>query len=113
VALVSKNQREKHVIIKGAIPSSLKLQFKLLCVQKNLKMSEVIGELISQWIQANAPICHFIADEANEDYEYIKGYIPNELKTQFQVICIQKRLKMRIVLHSLIGEWIETESRSN
>lgn len=113
MTLVSENQRKKYVIIKGAVPSSLKLKFKILCIQKNLKMSEVIEELISQWIQANAPISYFIADEANEDYENVKGYIPNELKTQFKVVCTQKKLKMCFVLHNLIGEWIKTESRSN
>jgi hypothetical protein len=113
MTLVSENQREKPVIIKGSVPSSLKLQFKVLCTQKNLKMSEVIGELISQWIQADAPISNFITDETNEDYEDVKGYISNALKTQFKVHCIQKKVKMNFVLYNLINEWIKTEGLSD
>jgi hypothetical protein len=96
------------VIIKGSVPGSLKLQFKVLCTQKDLHMSEVLERLISQWIQADTPIVNFVTDLAEEDYEEVKGYIPSDLKIQFKVLCTQKKIKMRFVLYNLIYEWVRT-----
>lgn len=95
------------MVVKGAVPRALKLQFKVLCVHKELEMSEVIEDLIEKWIQADAPVPESRADVSDEDYEDVKGYIPKSLKLQFKVLCTQKRVKMRYVLYQLINEWVQ------
>ena len=37
--------------VKGYIPESLKLQFKVLCTQKRIKMRSVLYNLIHEWLQ--------------------------------------------------------------
>ena len=98
------------MIIKADIPSSLKLQFKVLCVQKDLTMSEVLEELIKRWIIADAPVSNFVTRVSEEDYEDIKGYIPESLKTQFKVFCTQKKVTMRSALYNLISEWVKAKA---
>lgn len=104
--LVAKRDGEEFVVVKAAVPSSLKLQFKVLCTQKQLKMSEVLEEVIEKWIQADAPIPESTADLSDEDSQAVKGYVPKSLKLQFKVLCTQKRVKMRFVVHNLIQEWV-------
>lgn len=98
---------EELVVIKGAIPSSLKLQFKVLCTQKELEMSAVLEDLIEKWIQADAPVPKSPVDLSDEDSTDVKGYVPKFLKLQFKVLCTQKRVKMRSVLYELINEWVQ------
>jgi hypothetical protein len=105
---VTKQDSEKFVVVKGAIPKSLKLQFKVLCVQQELQMSEVLEDLIKQWIQADAPIPESFVYISNEDLEDVKGYIPQSLKLQFKILCTQKRVKIRFILYTLITEWVQT-----
>lgn len=106
-----KRDDEEYVIVKGAVPKSLKLQFKVLCVQKDLEMSAVLEDLIGKWIQADAPIPEFLDDLSEEDSEDVKGYIPKSLKLHFKTICTLKRVKMRSVLHQLISEWVQTNGK--
>ena len=103
-------QDKKRVVVKSDIPSSLKLQFKVLSTQRQLTMSNVIEELIKKWIQANAPISDFIAELPEEDYENVKGYVPKSLRIQFKVFCTQKRVTMRSALYNLINEWVTVET---
>lgn len=105
--LVVKRDVEEYVVVKGAIPRSLKLQFKVLCTQKELEMSEVLEDLIEKWIKTDAPVPESPVDLSNEDSEDVKGYIPKSLKLQFKVLCTQKRVKMRSVLYNLIHEWVQ------
>ncbi|WP_245602823.1 hypothetical protein [Gloeothece verrucosa] len=42
---------ETYEDIKGYLPSSLKLEFKVLCTQKKLKIRFVITNLIQKWIK--------------------------------------------------------------
>ncbi|HEY9709183.1 MAG TPA: hypothetical protein V6D48_13355 [Oculatellaceae cyanobacterium] len=106
---MTKRDSKESVVVKGAVPRSLKLQFKVLCVQKELEMSEVLEDLIEKWIQADAPVPESPADVSDEDYEDVKGYIPKSLKLQFKVLCTQKRVKMRYVLYQLINEWVQMD----
>ena len=100
---------EESVIVKGAVPKSLKLQFKVLCVQKELDMSAVLEDLINKWIQAGAPVHESTVDLSNEDSEDVKGYIPKSLKLHFKTLCTQKRVKMRSVLYELINDWVQKQ----
>ena len=73
-------------------------------------MSKVVKELIQKWIQANTPTFDFpnkCSEQKNED---LKVYIPENLKTQFKVSCIQKKVTMRSTLCNLIRHWVETEA---
>lgn len=98
------------MIVKAEIPSSLKLQFKVLCTRKELTMNRVLEELINQWIRADAPVSNFIPELSEEDYEDIKGSIPESLKTQFKVFCTQKKVTMRSALYNLISQWVDAET---
>ena len=100
-------QDENRVVLKADIPSSLKLRFKVLCTQRQLTMSEVLEQLIRKWIQAGTPTSNFLSRRSEEDYEDIKGYIPESLKTQFKVFCHQKRVTMSSVLYNLINQWVK------
>ena len=73
-------------------------------------MSYVIEELIEKWTQANAPVSNFIIELSGEDYEDVKAYIPQSLKTQFKVFCTQKQVTMRSALYNLINEWVKAET---
>ncbi|NEP01020.1 MAG: hypothetical protein F6K58_20645 [Symploca sp. SIO2E9] len=105
--LVSKKEEEELVVVKGAVPSYLKLRFKVLCAQQGLKMSSVIEELLKRWIQAGGPISTSLPPD--EDSEDVKGYVPKSLKLQFKVLCTQQRVKMRHVLYQIINEWVQTD----
>jgi hypothetical protein len=39
--------------VKGYIPKPLKIQFKVLCTQKQTQMRSVMYNLIHEWLQAN------------------------------------------------------------
>ncbi len=97
------------MVVKGAVPKSLKLQFKVICVQKELEMSAVLEDLIEQWIQADAPVHDSTIDLSSEESEAVKGYIPKSLKLHFKTLCTLKRVKMRSVLHQLINEWVQVQ----
>lgn len=113
--IVVRRDGEEYVVVKGTVPRSLKLQFKILCVEKGLEMSSVLEDLIEKWIQADAPVPKSPTDLFDEDSEVVKGYVPKFLKFQFKVLCIQKRVKISSVLHNLINGWVEvggsTETR--
>lgn len=103
---------EKLVIVKINLPKNLKLQFKILCMYKDLTMSNVIGELIEKWIQNNAYTDNFISEPSRGDGEELKGYIPKTLKTNFRILCIKKEITMRHVLYNLIRRWVIAENNS-
>jgi hypothetical protein len=103
---------EERAIVKGSVPRSLKLQFKILCTEKELEMSSVLECMIRRWIHADAPISDiskFIerSNRLNEVLEDVKGYIPKSLKIQFKLCCVRRRVKIRDVLYKLINEWIQ------
>ncbi len=100
-------------IVKGAIPSSLKLRFKVLCVQQRLKMSSVIEDIIRKWIQAGAPVPDSFPNFSEENLEDVKGYIPKSLKSQFKNLCIWKGVMMRSILYNLINQWVESANSSD
>ncbi|WP_096549624.1 hypothetical protein [Scytonema sp. HK-05] len=104
---MAKKDSDEIVVVKGAIPKTLKLRFKVICVQKELEMSEVLEDLIRQWIQADAPITESFVDLSNQESEDVKGYVPKSLKLQFKMLCTQKRVTIRSVLYMLIKQWIE------
>ena len=97
----------QEAVVKGNIPKSLKIKFKVLCVQKNVEMSEILKILIEQWVQTGAPIRQLDNNVLLEELEEIKGYISKNLKYQFKVICKQKQVTMRSVLYALITQWVE------
>ncbi|GAX38318.1 hypothetical protein [Nodularia sp. NIES-3585] len=107
-----RKDNEQIVIVKGAIPKTLKLQFKVICVKQELNMSEVLEQLIRQWIQLNAPIHKLPVDLANEEYEDVKGYIPKALKIQFKYTCTQKCVMIRSILYLLVKQWVEMQTSS-
>jgi hypothetical protein len=104
--LVAEIYSEQPVIIKGNIPNTLKLQFKVLCTQRELNMSLVLERLIRQWIQADIPNPELTTYLSDDTFKEIKGYIPKTLKSQFKILCIQKQVGMSAVLHYLIQEWV-------
>jgi hypothetical protein len=106
---VNDTDGDQYVVIKGAVPKSLKLQFKVLCVQQELEMSTVLEYLIEQWIEADAPIHEPPADLYSEDSEDVKGYIPKSLKLQFKTLCTMKQVKIRAVLYQLLHEWVQAQ----
>ena len=110
---MSRKNDETYVVVKANIPSSLKLQFKILSTQRKLTMSKVLEELIKNWIQANASISGFTEDFSHENLEEIKGYIPQSLKTQFKVCCTQKMVTMSFVLCNLINEWVKARDSNS
>ncbi len=107
---VAKNEITEFEVVKGTIPKSLKIQFKVFCVQKNLEMSEVLEALIKQWIQTDAPVAQLSHNLAPEELEELKGYVPKTLKYQFKSLCKQKRVTMRSVLYALIIKLLEMDN---
>ncbi|WGV26213.1 hypothetical protein [Halotia branconii] len=106
---VAKNEIREFEVVKGTIPKSLKIKFKVFCVQKNLEMSEVLETLIRQWIQTDAPVSQLSDNLAQEELEELKGYVPKTLKSQFKSLCKQKRVTMRSVLYALIIQLLEMD----
>ncbi|MEC4811684.1 MAG: hypothetical protein SAK29_00105 [Scytonema sp. PMC 1069.18] len=113
IKLVAKKHSEDTVVVKGAIPKTLKLKFKVLCVQKELDMSAVLEDLLGQWIEADAPLTESFVDSFNQDFEDVKAYVPKSLKLQFKMLCTQKRVTIRSVLCMLIKQWIELDGSSS
>ncbi|MBH8552323.1 hypothetical protein I8751_08035 [Nostocaceae cyanobacterium CENA357] len=107
---VAKNEITEFEVVKGTIPKSLKIQFKVFCVQKNLEMSEVLEALIKQWIQTDAPVSQLSYNLVPEELEELKGYVPKSLKYQFKSLCKQKRVTMRSVLYALIIKLLEMDN---
>lgn len=73
-------------------------------------MSKVVEELIKKWIQADTPTFDFPNECSEQKNEDLKVYIPENLKTQFKVSCIQNKVTMRSTLCNLIYQWVETET---
>lgn len=96
------------MVVKGAVPSYLKLQFKVLCAQQGLKMSSVLEKLLKRWVQAGGPVSPSLPPE--KDSKDVKGYVPKSLKLQFKVLCTQQRVKMRQILYQIINEWVQASS---
>ncbi|MCA1990502.1 MAG: hypothetical protein LDL41_00415 [Coleofasciculus sp. S288] len=108
---VTQKNGDKYVVVKGALPKSIKLQFKVLCVQKDLEMSAVLEELIEKWIQADGPVYHSSVDLSDENSEDVKAYVPKSLKLHFKTLCTLKQVKMRSVLYELVHEWVKVQSK--
>lgn len=111
-----KEEQEAYTVIKGSMPKALKFRFKALCAQYGLKMSEVLEVLISEWVKADGPTSSFMANTLDEDRDnitHIKAYIPSSLKIQFKVLCAQREVMQRFILHNLIREWVETTHEKN
>ena len=103
---------EERTVIKVDLPKNLKFQFKVLCTQKNLTMSNVLEKLIEKWIQADFNFDSLIVEPSREENEELKGYISTSLKIDFKILCIQKGITMRSALYNLIDCWLKTESNS-
>lgn len=99
---------EKYVVVKGVVPKSLKVQFKIVCIQRKLQMSSVLEDLIWEWIQAGGPIPEYSLNlsSSKEDNDNVKGYIPKDLKLQFKVLSAQKQVTMCFVLYHLVNQWV-------
>ncbi|MBW4597525.1 MAG: hypothetical protein KME46_32670 [Brasilonema angustatum HA4187-MV1] len=41
---------EKIKVIKGDLPESLHMRFKILCAKKNRTMGDVVAEIIEAWV---------------------------------------------------------------
>ncbi|MBD2418968.1 hypothetical protein H6G54_14920 [Anabaena cylindrica FACHB-243] len=108
--IVAPNETRKYVVVKGIIPKSLKIEFKVFCVRNNFEMSEVLEILIQQWIQTGLPIDELPSNIPDEELEEIKGYIPKNLKEQFKFCCKQKQITMRSILYALITKYVEQSS---
>ena len=100
---------EQTVVVKGAIPKGLKLEFKVLCVKKELEMSKVLEDLIRHWIQTDTPVAESSLELFNQEFEDVKAYVPKSLKRQFKLICTQKRVTIRFILYVLIKQWVQME----
>lgn len=108
---MSRGNNEELVVVKGSVSRDLKFQFKVLCTQNELTMSLVLDNLIKKWIQAGGPIFESttdLTDLSNQDFQEVKGYIPESLKLQFKVLCTTKQVTMRFVLYNLIKEWVSS-----
>ena len=107
---MKQKNREKNVVVKVAVPSRLKLQFKILCAQQKLNMSVILEQLLRDWLQAEKQTLKRTSFETN--LEIISVYIPPSLKLQLKVLCMQKLVPMNLVLFQLIKEWVEAKGES-
>ena len=105
----NKEGKEKSVI-KTLISNSLKVQFKLFCVQNEITMSEMLERLIRNLIEADQDLLENLTPPL-QNHKVVKGYIPSSLKLQFKVFCTQKQLPMNLVLSYLIETWVETNNQ--
>ena len=103
---MAKNRLAEFTVVKGIVPKTIKVQFKVFCIQTNIEMSELLETLIKQWVQTGAAVPQMCSNMGEEELEEIKGYIPASLKYQFKVLCKQKRVTMRFVLYALITQWV-------
>ncbi|MDJ0618547.1 MAG: hypothetical protein QNJ63_17680 [Calothrix sp. MO_192.B10] len=106
------SQGEEYVIIKATISSSLKLQFKLLCIERALNMREVVNILISEWVISDGLMLNLDFHECNESNGIIKATIPRELKIEFKSLCARRNLTLRFVLCSLIHHYVKEHEQS-
>jgi hypothetical protein len=107
---MSTKSNQARVVIKGFIPKSLKLQFKLRCVQHGLKMGEVLEVLVKQWIQANGSTSSFTTqwhNSSDEEAESVKGQVSLSLKTEFKSLCTQRKVTQCFTVYNLIRKWVE------
>lgn len=102
--------KEKSVIAKADIPSQLKLQFKILCAKQGFNMSFVSELLLRDWISSEKPIFKETVSIPEEDMEVISVYIPESLKVELKVICMQERVTMKFILLHLIQSWVNAYS---
>ena len=105
----NKEGKEKSVI-KTLISNSLKVQFKLFCVQNEITMSEMLERLIRNLIEADQDLLENL-NPPLQNPKVVKGYIPSSLKLQFKVFCTQKQLPMNLVLSYLIETWVEINNQ--
>lgn len=107
--IVAQDEIKEALAVKGYIPKSLKMQFKIFCVKNNLEMSEVLETLIMQWIQSGSPILQAPRKLVNEELAEIKGYIPKPLKEEFKTLCKQNRRTMGSILYALIIQSVKQD----
>ncbi len=105
--IVKQETKEKSVIAKAAISSELKLQFKILCAQQGLNMSMMSEQLLRDWLSTKKPIFEEIELSPETDMEIISVYVPESLKVDLKVLCMQKKVTMTFVLSQLIKAWVE------
>ena len=108
--MVMQQHKEKSQIAKADIPSHLKLQFKILCARKGLNMSVISEDLLREWLRTGEPNIDKTASFAEEDLEVISVYIPESLKVQLKVKCMQEKVTMKFVLFQLIQIWVVENS---
>lgn len=94
-------------VIKTNVSSSLKTQFKMLCIHNGITISSKLERSILDLIN-NKPE---IPEESNfpfDDSVVVKGYIPESLKRQFHAFCVERGISMTLVLRYLIENSVET-----
>ncbi len=97
-------------VIKTNISSSLKTQFKLLCIQNGITISSKLERSIQDLIKTEIEIPEELRLSV-DDSVVIKGYIPESLKRQFHAFCVERGMSMTWVLRYLIQTLIETNNR--
>ncbi|MEM8677317.1 MAG: hypothetical protein AAGF83_26185 [Cyanobacteria bacterium P01_G01_bin.67] len=102
--------KEKSQIAKADIPGSLKLQFKILCARKGLNMSVISEHLLRDWLLTGEPRINKTVPFPEQDLEVISVYVPESLKVQLKVKCMQEKVTMKFVLFQLIQIWVEENS---
>lgn len=105
------NHQEEKSVIKTSVASSLKVQFKLLCVQNELTISDMLERLIHDLVESEREIPSNLPSPLQE-IKVVKGYIPSSLKREFKLFCTQKQIPMNLVLSYLIRTWVEETIRS-
>ncbi|MEL6438985.1 MAG: hypothetical protein AAFQ80_07005 [Cyanobacteria bacterium J06621_8] len=108
--MMKQENKEKNLIAKADIPSPLKLQFKILCARKGLNMSVISEHLLRNWLIAGEPTVSKMVSFPEEDLEVISVYIPESLKVQLKVKCMEEKVTMKFVLFQLIQIWVAENS---
>ncbi|MEM7594027.1 MAG: hypothetical protein AAF383_21385 [Cyanobacteria bacterium P01_A01_bin.83] len=106
-------EKEKSQIAKADIPSPLKLKFKILCAQKGLNMSIMSEHLLRSWLLTGEPAINKTVFFPESDLEVISVYIPESIKVQLKVKCMQEKVTMKFVLFQLIQKWVYENSEQS
>ena len=108
----TKARKEKSAV-KTTVSSSFKVQFKLLCVQKELTISYMLEKIVRDFIQSHQDLPKNLENlkPSLHNLKIVKGYIPKSLKFQFKVFCTQKQIPMNLVLSHLIETWVEKNNQ--
>lgn len=96
-------------VIKTNVPSSLKTQFKMLCIRNGITISSKLEKSILDLINSEPNIPEE-SEFAYDDPVVVKGYIPESLKRQFHAFCVERGISMTLVLRYLIESTVESNN---